>query len=102
MSNEQIKPVPTAEEMQNWFPDPSPEKRRFRVEVNVQTGERKEIDLTLDEYRQRHVNKIIHGNARVLRKREETKQVARKALMDRLVDRLEVDPDLIDRLARGI
>jgi hypothetical protein len=97
-----VVPVPTPEEMHNWFPNEEPGMRRFRWEVNVQTGERKAIELTLEEYRERHVGKIRSKNEYFQRKQAEAKKAARQALMDKLVDRMEADPGLIDRLARGI
>jgi hypothetical protein len=78
--------VPTPEEMQNWFPDPAPEKRRFAIVVNVTTGERTEVELTLEEYRQRHVNKIISRNRREARAIEDARKARRQAALDRLID----------------
>jgi hypothetical protein len=96
----EIVPVPTPEEMQNWYPDEAPEKCRFRWEINVQTGERKAIELTLDEYRARHVAKAVSRNEYIQRKRADDKAAARKALMESLVDKLEADPTLLDKLAK--
>jgi hypothetical protein len=82
----EIIAVPTPEEILNWYPSSDPEKKRFRIEVNVVTGERKEIELTLEEYRQRHVNKIISKNEYVVRKQEETRKAKRQALLEKLLD----------------
>ena len=78
--------VPTPEQMATWIPDPAPEKRRFRWEQNVVTGERKAIELTLDEYRTRHVGKIVSRNEYVLRKAEEVRKAKRQALLEKLLD----------------
>ena len=96
----EVMPVPTPEEMANWYPDEASENVCFRWEQNVTTGERKAIELTLDEYRARHVAKIVSKNKHVLRKQSEAKAAARKALNDRLVDALEADPTLLDRLTK--
>lgn len=97
----EIVPVPTPEEMATWFPSEAAEDCRFGWEQNVTTGERKAIELTLDEYRQRHVNKIVSRNEYVVRKAAEDKAAARKALTDRLVDALEADPTLLDRITKS-
>ena len=86
-----IQSVPTDEEMQNWYPDPDPIKRRWKTEINVQTGERKHIELSLDEYRLRHIAKIKSRNAWFLRNQEEIRQAKRKALLEALIDQLEKD-----------
>lgn len=86
----EIVPVPTTEEMQNWYPDEAPEKCRFRWEINVQTGERTATELTLEEYRQRHINKIKSRNEYVLRKREEERQARRKVILEKFIDELEL------------
>jgi len=82
-------PVPTPEEMLNWYPDQDPKNRRFRVEVNVQTGERKEIELTLEEYRERHVAKIMTKNEREVKQAEEVRIARRKELLETFIDELE-------------
>lgn len=89
----EIQPVPTPEEMQNWYPDESPEKRRFNWEINVVTDERKAVELTLDEYRARHVAKIVSNNEYVLRQREKAKAARRQAALDRLIDAELKDED---------
>ena len=81
----EILPVPTDAEMATWMPDPAPEQRRFRWEVNVQTGERTAIELTLDEYRQRHVGKIKSKNEHFLRKQEEAAKAAHDADMEAML-----------------
>jgi len=82
----EIQPVPTAAEMATWFPSETDEDRRFRWEQNVTTGERKAIELTLDEYRARHVAKIISKNEYVMSKAAEAVAARRKAVLDRLID----------------
>jgi len=96
----EVKPVPTPEEMETWFPDEAPEMRRFRWEQNVTTGERKAIELTLDEYRERHVAKIVERNEYVQRKRAEVSRASRQGCLDRLLDKLEADPELLDRITK--
>jgi hypothetical protein len=81
-----LQPVPTPEEMANWFPSEVAEDRRFRWEQNVTTGERKAIELTLEEYRARHVAKIVSKNEYVVRKAAEAVAARRKAVLDRLID----------------
>ena len=85
-----MQTVPTSEEMLDWFPSSLPEDRRFTIEINVQTGERKEIDLTLDEYRARHVSKIISKNRRELRAIEDARQARRNILLQEFIDSLEI------------
>ena len=85
----EIVPVPTDAEMATWMPDPAPEKRRYRKEVNVSTGEVKYIELTLDEYRERHVAKIKSRNEYVQRQADEARKAKRAALMERLLDEME-------------
>lgn len=94
----ELQPIPTDAEMQNWYPDEAPEKCRYRLEVNVSTGERKYIELTLDEYRQRHVAKIESRNQHVLRKRYEARAASRKAKLEALLDKIEIDPTILDRI----
>ena len=84
-----IQPVPTPEEMQLWFPDEAPEKVCFHWEQNATTGERKAVELTLEEYRARHVAKIISKNEYVERKREEVRQSRRAAILEHLIDEAE-------------
>ena len=84
-----IQSVPTPEEMVTWTPDPAPECRCFRWEQNVQTGERKAIELTLDEYRARHVAKIESRNAYVVCKQIKAVKAKRAALLEKLLDELE-------------
>lgn len=81
--------IPTAEEMATWMPDPAPENRRFRWEQNVITGERKAIELTLDEYRQRHINKLIGRNEWLQNKLKDERKAKRDALLEKLLDELE-------------
>lgn len=82
----EIQPVPTVEQMETWMPDLDPTKKRFRWEQNVQTGERKAIELTLEEYRHRHVAKIKSRNEYVLRKVEEVRKAKRQAILEKLID----------------
>lgn len=78
--------VPTPEEMATWMPDPAPEKMRWRKEVNVTTGKVTYTELSLDEYRARHVAKIVSRNAYLVRKADEARKARRQAVMDRLID----------------
>ena len=93
-----IVSVPTSEEMAVWVPDSSPDKRRFRWEQNVTTGERNAIELTLDEYKARHVAKIITRNEYVVRKTEDARRAARQATLGSLLDKIEADPTILDRI----
>lgn len=85
----EIQSVPTDMEMATWMPNPDPTQRRFKWEMNVQTGERKATELTLDEYRKRHVNKIKLHNELVLQRREEARLARRQAILEKLIDDLE-------------
>ena len=85
----QIMPVPTDAEMKNWYPSTAPEDVRWRTEINVTTGERKWIELTLEEYRARHVAKIISKNEWLIKQREDESQAKRKALLEKLLDNME-------------
>lgn len=82
----EVVPVPTDEEMQNWYPDPDPTKIRWRTEHNVSTGEVTHYELTLEEYRARHVAKIKSRNQYVERKRAEKAKADRDAAMQRMLD----------------
>ena len=84
-----VQAVPTPEEMANWYPNEAPENMRWRTEVNVQTGERKHIELTLEEYRIRHVAKIVSRNEYLVRKAEEARKIKRQALLDAFIDTLD-------------
>ena len=84
-----IQSVPTYEEMQNWYPDPAPEKVRWHTKVNVQTGERTYIELTLEEYRARHVAKIMSRNEYLVRKEIADRKARRTALLEQFIDKLE-------------
>jgi hypothetical protein len=75
--------------MQSWLPSPAPEDRRFRVEVNVRTGRRTERELTLDEYRARHVAKLTEWNRRDAEAEATARKARRQALLDRLLDEME-------------
>ena len=94
----EILPVPTPEEMANWQPSGDPEDVRWRTEINVTTGERKWIELTLDEYRARHVAKIIEKNRWLLKSRADAEAAAKKATLDAFVDALAADPTLLDKI----
>lgn len=85
----QIVPVPTPEEMATWMPDPAPEKMRWRKSVNVQTGKVTYTELSLEEYRTRHVAKIVSRNEYVQRKAEEARKARRQALLEAFIDTLD-------------
>jgi hypothetical protein len=85
----EIVAVPTPEEMATWMPDPDPTKARYRKEVNVSTGEVKHIELTVDEYRERHVAKIQSRNEWLQRQADDARKAKRAALMERLLDEME-------------
>jgi len=81
----EIVPVPTPEEMAVWTPDRDPTRVRYRKEVNVSTGEVSYYELTDDEYRARHVAKIISRNEYVARKRAEAEKAAHDADMEAML-----------------
>lgn len=82
----EVVSVPTAEQMETWMPDSDPTKRRFRWEQNVQTGVRKAIELTLEEYRHRHVAKIKARNEYIVKKAEDVRKAKRQAILEKLID----------------
>ena len=84
-----IVAVPTLEEMAVWQPNRDPENIRWRTEFNVTTGERTYYELTLDEYKARHIAKIKSRNEYVVRKADEARQAKRKALLEKLLDEME-------------
>ena len=94
----EIQVVPTPEEMAKWQPSGLPEDVRWRTEINVTTGERKWIELTLDEYRARHVAKIVSKNEWLLKSRADAEAAAKKAQLDAFVDALAADPTLLDKI----
>ena len=85
----EVVPVPTDEEMKNWYPDPAPEKVRWRTEHNVSTGEVTHYELTLEEYRARHVAKIKSRNEWLQRKQQEERKAIRAKLLEKFLDELE-------------
>ena len=97
----EIIPVPTPEEMENWYPNPAPEAVRWRTEINIGTKERKWIELTLEEYRARHVAKIKANNEWLLRTRVLAGKANREEKLNTLIDALITDPTLLDKLIKG-
>jgi hypothetical protein len=85
----EIVAVPSAEEMATWMPDPAPERRRYRTEINVSTGETKYVELTLEEYRARHVAKIQSRNEWLTAQGEAARKAKRQALLEKLLDEAE-------------
>lgn len=75
--------VPTDEELRNWQPDPA--QKRYRIELNVATGETKRIELTLEEYRQRHRAKMISQNEREARDLDEQQKEERERVLEWLI-----------------
>lgn len=87
----EIVAVPTAEEMAVWEPSRDPTRARYRKEVNVTTGEVKHIELTDDEYRERHVAKIKSRNEWLLRQRADAAKAVRDEAMQRMLDKFIAD-----------
>lgn len=58
----------------------------FRWEVNVQTGERKQIPLTQQEIEEGLARKAIEDAANVVREAEATRKTKRQALLEKLLD----------------
>ena len=72
--------------------------RPFRWELNAQTGERKQIELTDAEIVRAEAKNAAKDAATVIRDTELARKAARQARLDALVDKLEADPTLIDRI----
>jgi len=82
-----------------WTPKEDAENVRWRTEVNCTTGEVKHIELTLEEYAARHINKAKSRNEYVLRKRAEAEAKAKADKREALLAVLEnVDPAKLARL----
>ena len=70
----------------------------FRWEVNVQTGERAQIELTDAETAEALAGKAAEDVEDAARYAAEARVAARRALLDRLVDKFQDDPSIIDRI----
>ena len=70
----------------------------FKLDINVQTGETKRIDLTDAEIALAAVNHTNHEAAAAIRATEQARKDARQAKLDAFLDKLEADPTLIDRI----
>lgn len=72
--------------------------RPFRWEVNVQTGERRQIELTDTEIARLVVKKAERDVIAAVRNAEIARQAARQSRLDALLDKLEADPTILDRI----
>jgi hypothetical protein len=98
-------PEPTPEEMASWHPPVDDSgccaDTLVRAEVNVTTGELKRFELSLDEYRQHHVERIRGMNRFVRRKAARVRKDHEERQMARLREALAKDPELLDRIVKG-
>ena len=72
--------------------------RLFRREVNVQTGEHRRVELTDEEIARAESKKAAEDVAAGARNVANARKAARQAKLDALLDKLEADPTLIDRI----
>ena len=72
--------------------------RLFRWEMNVQTGERRQIELTDAEIARAERKKAAEDVAAGARDALNARKAARQAKLDALLDKLESDPTLLDRI----
>lgn len=72
--------------------------RPFRWEVNVQTGERKQLDLTDAEIAEAQVRRAEEDAKRAAERLLADRKAARQAKLDALLDKIEADPTLLDRI----
>ena len=72
--------------------------RPFRWEVNVQTGERRQIELTDAEIARATTKQAAEDAANIIRDAELARRAARQAKLDALLDKIEADPTILDRI----
>lgn len=72
--------------------------RPFKWELNVQTGERKQIELTDEEIALAESKKAEEDAAAEIRNAENARKRARQNVLDVLLDKMIADPTLIDRI----
>ena len=72
--------------------------RPFRWEIDVQTGERRQIELTDVETEHAAGMKAAEDVAAGARDADRAQQAARQAKLDELLDKLEADPTILDRI----
>ena len=72
--------------------------RPFRWEINVQTGERRQIELTEAEIARAAAAATVETAANMVRDAAEARKTARQAKLEALLDKLEADPTLLDRI----
>ena len=73
-------------------------ERPFRWDVNVQTGERRQIELTDAEIARAERKKAAEDVAADARDAANARKAARQAKLEALLDKLEADPTLLDRI----
>ena len=72
--------------------------RPFRWEVNVQTGERFRVELTDTEIASADANTVAEAAAAAARETARQREASRQAKLDALLDKIEADPTIIDRI----
>lgn len=72
--------------------------RPFRWQLNVQTGERKQVELTDEEIVRAETKQAAEDVANAVRAAEAARKASRQTRLDALLDKLEADPTIIDRI----
>lgn len=72
--------------------------RPFRWEVNVQTGERTQIELTDAEIERGLTKKAAEDAAAAIQAVEQVRNATRQARLNLFLDKLETDPTILDRI----
>lgn len=70
----------------------------FRWEVDVQTGEKKQISLTPEELVLNNAAKIVADAAQTTLLILQQRKTQRQNLLDGLLDKIEADPTILMRL----
>ena len=69
-----------------------------RIEINVQTGERKVIELTPAEIAKAQAKKAVEDADNALKAIAAAAKASRQAKLDALLDKIEADPTILDRI----
>ena len=72
--------------------------RPFRLEINVTTGKRQQIELTDEEIARAEAQTTLETAAATVRDAELARKAARQARLDALLDKMEADPTILDRI----
>lgn len=69
-----------------------------RIEVNVQTGEKIVVPLSLEEIVDAEQRTAAEKTLQAIRQQEESIKQLRQQALDALLDKIEADPTILDRL----